>query len=40
MKYRKGVEPESKGCGEGLGEMEGGEAIIRIYYVRKKYILQ
>lgn len=39
MRDRKGVDLDGKGCGEKLGEVEGGKKImIRIYYVRKTSI--
>jgi len=37
MKYRKGVDPEGRRVGEEIGEIEAGETLIRIYYVRKEY---
>lgn len=35
---RKGVEPYGRGSGVELGG-EGGETIIRIYYMRKESVL-
>lgn len=35
---RKGVDWDGRGGGEGLGGVEGGETIIRIYYVRNESI--
>lgn len=32
------VYPEERGGGEELGEIEGGEAVIRVYYVNKESI--
>jgi hypothetical protein len=34
---RKGVDPDGRGCGEGVGGAEEGETIIRIYYMNKIY---
>lgn len=38
MRDRKRVDPDGTGGGEALEELEGGENIIRIHYVRKKFI--
>ena len=38
MRDRKGVDLDGRRGGEELGGVEGGETIIRIYYVRKKSI--
>lgn len=38
MRDRKGVDPGGRRCGENPGEVEGGEIIIRIYYLMKKSI--
>ena len=35
IRDRKGVDPEGKEGGKGLGEIEEGETIIRIYCMRK-----
>lgn len=35
---RKGVDPDGKGGGEELGEVEGGETVIRTDFVRKESI--
>lgn len=36
IRGREGVDPDGRGGGKELGGAEGGETIIRIYYVRKK----
>lgn len=36
MRDRKRVNPDVRGGGKELGEVERGETLIRIYYVRKK----
>lgn len=33
---RKGVNPDGKGSRENLGGMEGGETVIRVYYIIKE----
>jgi hypothetical protein len=33
------VDADGRRGGEGLGGVEGGETIIRIYYVRKNYFI-
>lgn len=38
MRDRKRVDSDGTGGGEALEELEGGETIIRMYYVRKKSI--
>ena len=38
MKDRKGVDLDGRGGGEELGGVEGGEIIIKIYYIRTKSI--
>jgi len=38
MRNRKGLDPESRGGGEELGGVKGGETIIRIYCMRKGLI--
>lgn len=38
MRVRKRVDPDGRGGGELPGAAEGGETIIREYYVRKEYI--
>lgn len=37
-RYGKGVDPDGKGVGEELGEVEGGEAMFRMYCVGKESI--
>ena len=39
MRYRKEVDPAGRRGGEDLGRTEERETVIRIYYVRKKSIL-
>lgn len=39
MRHRKGVALDGKVGREELGGVEGGETIIRIYYVRAKVCL-
>lgn len=36
VRDRKGVDLDGRGYGEELGEAEGGETVIRVYYVKKK----
>ena len=36
MRDRKKVDPDDRGSGEKLREVEGGETISSMYYVRKK----
>lgn len=38
MRDRKRMDSDGMGVGEALEELEGGETIIRMYYVRKKSI--
>lgn len=38
MRYRKGVDPDMRGGGKALKELEGEEDIIKVYFVRKKSI--
>jgi hypothetical protein len=38
MKGRKGIDQKWMGVGKQLGEVEGGETIIRKYYVKRKTI--
>lgn len=38
MKGRKGVNLEGRGVWEGLDRIEGGETIIKIYYMRKEIV--
>lgn len=40
MRDRKRVDSDGTGGGEALEELEGGETIIRMYYVRKKINFQ
>ena len=35
VRYRKGMGEDGLGGGEELGGVEGGETVIRIYYVKK-----
>lgn len=35
VRYRKGMGEDGLGGGEELGAVEGGETVIRIYYVKK-----
>lgn len=37
---RKGVDVERRESGEGLGGVEVGEAVIKMYYVRKESIFK
>ena len=39
MRDRKGVNPYGLRGEEELGGAEGGEIVIRLYYVRKKFFL-
>jgi hypothetical protein len=36
VRDRKKVDPDDRGSGEKLREVEGGETISSMYYVRKK----
>jgi hypothetical protein len=38
MRDRKQIDPDWKGIGKELGEVERGEIVIRIYYMRKRSI--
>lgn len=38
MTDRKGGDLDGKGGSQKLGRVEGGETVIRIYYMRKKSI--
>jgi hypothetical protein len=38
LRDRKGVDTDSRGNGEELEEVEGGNAVIRISYIRKESI--
>lgn len=38
MRNRKWVHPDGKGSGDELGGVEWGETIIKIYYLRKRFI--
>lgn len=40
MRVTNGMDSDGKGRGEELGDEEGGETVIRIYYVRKKIHFQ
>lgn len=35
---RKGVDPDNREWGEEMGEVEGRETTIRIYYIRKEFL--
>jgi hypothetical protein len=39
LRDRKGVDPDWEGSGEELEVIEGGENVIRIYYVRKNILV-
>lgn len=36
MRDRKRIDPDGRGGGKELGEVEGGKTIIRVYFVRRK----
>jgi hypothetical protein len=38
MRDRKGVDQDGRGSVEDLGEVGGGETVVRVYYVKKKSI--
>jgi hypothetical protein len=38
MRDRNGIDLDGKGAGEELGEVEWGETVIGIYYVKKEPI--
>lgn len=38
MRDGKGVDPDGRGSGKELGGVEGGESVIRVYYMRKESI--
>lgn len=38
MRDRKWMDPDGRGGGEKLGEVEEGETIIRIYFCEEKII--
>jgi hypothetical protein len=39
MRERKVVDPGGRGGGEELGGVEGGETVIRMYFVKKNSII-
>jgi hypothetical protein len=39
VKDKKGIDSKGRKVGEDLGELEGGQTIIRIYYKRNKLFL-
>lgn len=34
MRVRNGIDPDGMGRGEKLGKVEGGETIIRVYFMK------